>query len=82
MVAGSALYTSREIVAARRQAHQQQVPAGDLGDIAARIIASTTRQHVEVQDDGSRDAMPDLRIEYPHRPPGFAEVVADMDPAY
>jgi hypothetical protein len=37
---------------------------------------------VVIQDDGSHNAMPDLRIEYPNRPLAFAEVVAHMDPAY
>lgn len=66
----------------RRRAHQQQAPAGDLEGMAARIMACTTGQHVVIQDDGSRNAMPDLRIKYRDRPHGFAEVAAEMDPAY
>src|SRR4051812_12450962 len=66
----------------RRRAQQQRSPAGDLEMLAARIINFTTCQQVVIQDDGSRSAMPDLRIEYPDRPPGFAEIVAHMDPAY
>jgi hypothetical protein len=66
----------------RRRTHQQKAPAGDSEHLAAQVIAYTTGQQVVIQDDGSQDAMPDLRIEYPDRAPGFAEVVADMDPAY
>lgn len=66
----------------RRRAHQQQAPAGDIEWLAAQTVAFAAGQHVVIQDDGSRDAMPDLRIEYADRPPGFGEVVAQMDPAY
>lgn len=52
----------------RRRA-QQQAPAGDLEGFAARIVAFTTDQQVVIQDDGRRDAMPDLRIDYRDRPP-------------
>jgi hypothetical protein len=75
-------YEVTDLRTPRRRAHQQQAPAGDIEGQAARIVAFTTDQHVVIQDDGSRNAMPDLRIEYPDRPHGFAEVVAEMDPAY
>jgi len=51
--------------------------------MAARILMHTLKVDVILQDDGSKHAMPDLMIEYRDgRPPGFAEVVADMSQAY
>ena len=57
-------------------------PVGDLEGVAGRVIARFTGAQVVLQDDGSADRMPDIRIEYPDRPPAFVEVVADIAPAY
>jgi hypothetical protein len=57
-------------------------PVGDLERVAGRVIARFTGAQVVLQDDGSADRMPDIRIEYPDRPPAFVEVVADIAPAY
>jgi len=37
---------------------------------------------VVIQDDGSRPAMPDIRIDYADKPPAYVEVVVDIDPYY
>ncbi len=46
------------------------------------MIARYTGAQVVLQDDGSVEGMPDIRIDYPDRPPAFVEVVADIDPGY
>lgn len=55
---------------------------GDFEGSAARVIAGVTGEHVIIQDDGSHDSMPDLRIDYAQRPPGYVEVVVDIDQDY
>lgn len=67
---------------ARRQRSARAGPVGDLEYVAGRVIARYTGARVVLQDDGSVDRMPDIRIEYPDRPPAFVEVVADIDPGY
>jgi hypothetical protein len=66
----------------RRQRSAQSGPVGDLEGLAGRIIARYTGESVVLQDDGSQDRMPDIRIDYTDRPSAYVEVVADIDPAY
>jgi hypothetical protein len=68
---------------ARRQRSAHLGPVGDLLErVAGRVIARFTGTRVVLQDDGSADRMPDIRIEYPDRPPAFVEVTSDIEPAY
>lgn len=55
---------------------------GDFEALAGRVVARLTGAPVVIQDDNSRDAMPDLRIDYPRRVPGYAEVWRDIEPGY
>lgn len=57
-------------------------PEGDFELFAARVAHRLLGADVVVQDDGSRDAMPDLRIERPGAPAAYGEVVLDMDTRY
>lgn len=66
----------------RRVASLQKGPVGDVEYTAGRVIARLTGQSVILQDDGSQEMMPDIRIEYAGRPPGFVEVVTDIDSNY
>lgn len=56
--------------------------AGDFEGMAARVMARLTGERVVLQDDGSSDAMPDIRIERAGRPAAYGEVVADLDAGY
>lgn len=55
---------------------------GDFEGMAARVVARLTGERVVIQDDGSRPAMPDFRIEYAAKPAAYVEAVVDMDPSY
>jgi hypothetical protein len=54
----------------------------DVERLAGRVVARLTGEHVVIQDNGSSDSMPDLRIDYTDRPAGYVEVWADIDPRY
>lgn len=59
--------------------------AGPLGDFeywSARVMARVSGHRVTLQDDGSRDRMPDIRIDHPDTAPSFAEVWTDIDEDY
>lgn len=49
---------------------------------AANVIWRFTGEHVVIQDDGSSDAMPDIRINYSDGRVGFVEVWKDLDGPY
>jgi hypothetical protein len=66
----------------RRRRSALSGPVGDLEGMAGRILARYTGETVVIQDDGSQDRMPDIRIDYPDRSSAFVEVVSDIDPAY
>ncbi len=66
----------------RRVATLQEGPVGDVEYTAGRVIARLTGERVVLQDDGSQEKMPDIRIEYASRPPGYVEVVTDIDSKY
>jgi hypothetical protein len=57
-------------------------PVGDLEGVAGLIIARYTGASVVIQDDGSQDRMPDIRIDYPDRFSAYVEVVSDIDRSY
>lgn len=57
-------------------------PNRDFEQAAARVVARLTGERVVLQDDGSRDRMPDIRIEYTGSDPGYVEVWTDTDPGY
>jgi hypothetical protein len=46
------------------------------------VVVRLTGESVVIQDDGSRPAMPDIRIDYADKPPAYVEVVVDIDPYY
>jgi hypothetical protein len=50
--------------------------------MAARVIARLTGERVVIQDDGSKDSMADIRVDYADRPPAYVEVVIDLDHSY
>jgi hypothetical protein len=66
----------------RRRQSAQSGPVGDLEGLAGRILARYTGESVVIQDDGSKDRMPDIRIDYMDRPSAFVEVVSHIDRAY
>jgi hypothetical protein len=55
---------------------------GDFELAAARVVARLSGERVVLQDDNSVAAMVDIRIDYGDRPPGYVEVVTDIDQAY
>jgi hypothetical protein len=57
-------------------------PVGDFESAAARVVARLTGERVILQDDGSRDSMVDIRIEYTDRDPGYVEVLTDIGEGY
>lgn len=59
-----------------------QSPHGDFERTAARVVARLTGEPVFLQDDGSEDRMPDIRIEHLGRGPDYVEVWTDTDPDY
>jgi len=65
-----------------RRRRAAESPVGDFEGMAARVVARLTGEHVVIQDDGSRPAMPDIRIEYAAKPAAYVEVVVDIDSSY
>ncbi len=57
-------------------------PIGDFEAVAARVVARLTGALVFLDDDGSQDRMPDIRIEYWDCGPSYGEVWTDTDPQY
>ena len=57
-------------------------PVGDFEGMAARVVARLTGERVVIQDDGSRPAMPDIRIDYAAKPSAYVEAVVDIDTSY
>jgi hypothetical protein len=55
---------------------------GDIEYLAGRVVARLTGEHVVIQDNGSSDSMPDIRIDYTDRPAGYVEVSMDIDRRY
>lgn len=69
----------------RPQERRKRAAGGAVGDfegMAARVVARLTGERVIIQDDGSRPAMPDIRIEYATKPIAYVEVVVDIDTSY
>lgn len=66
----------------KRRTRMAPGPTGDFEGMAARVVARLTGERVVIQDDGSRPAMPDIRIDYAVQPPAYVEAVVDIDPAY
>lgn len=56
--------------------------AGDFEGMAARVIARLTGEQAVVQDDGTSDAVPDIRIERAGRPAAYSKVAAGLDAGY
>lgn len=65
-----------------RRVRAAQGPVGDFEGKAARVVARLTGERVVIQDDGSRPAMPDIRIDYATKPPAYVEAVVDIDTSY
>jgi hypothetical protein len=65
-----------------RVARLQEKAVGDFEYASARVVARLTGEPVTLQDDGSQDSMPDIRIDYSNRPPAFMEVWTDIDENY
>ncbi len=63
-------------------ARKQKSPTGDFEYAAGRIVARLTGERVVLQDDGSRNRMVDIRIDYDGREPGYVEVTTDIDGGY
>ncbi len=55
---------------------------GDFEYAAARVVARLTGEQVTLQDDGSRDGMVDIRVDYADRPSGYVEVWTEIEPGY
>ncbi|MGW3858394.1 hypothetical protein [Micromonospora arida] len=55
---------------------------GDFEGAAARVVARLTGEYVVLQDDGSADGMPDLRIEYRDGRTAYGEITQDLAEAY
>ena len=55
-------------------------PVGDFEGMAARVVARLTGERVVIQDDGSKPAMPDIRVDYDDKPAAYVEAVVDADP--
>jgi hypothetical protein len=69
----------------RRGQRVARLNKGSLGDfecLAARVVARLTGERVILEDDGSRDGMNDIRIEYADRRPGYVEVWTDIERGY
>lgn len=65
-----------------RRMRAAQRPVGDFEGMAARVVARLTGERVVIQDDGSRPAMPDIRIDYATKPAAYVEAVVDIDTSY
>jgi hypothetical protein len=68
-----------------RKPERRSTASGTIGDfeaMAARVVARLTGHKVILQDDGSSEGMPDIRIEYPDGSKGYAEVVMDYDASH
>jgi hypothetical protein len=65
-----------------RRLHLAAGPVGDFEGMAARVVARITGECVVIQDDGSKPAMPDIRIDYAGRAPAYVEVVVDVETSY
>jgi hypothetical protein len=63
-------------------ARRQGSPVGDFEAAAARVVARLTGERVILQDDGSRDGMVDIRVEYTDRAPTYVEVWTDIEAGY
>ena len=57
-------------------------PVGDFEGMAARVVARLTGERVVIQDDGSKPAMADIRIDYTDKPAAYVEVVVDIEGSY
>jgi hypothetical protein len=54
-----------------------EVRCGEYEDDAQRVIETALGVSVVQYDTNSGHSVPDLRIDYPDRPPGYVEVVSD-----
>lgn len=63
-------------------AKRAQGPIGDFERSAARVVARLTGARTVLQDDGSHDRMPDIRVEHPDGRLAYVEVWTDVDPDY
>lgn len=63
-------------------AKRAQSPLGDFERDAARVVARLTGARTILQDDGSHDRMPDIRVEYSDGRLAYVEVWTDVDPGY
>jgi hypothetical protein len=66
----------------QRRRHVAEGPVGDFEGMAARVVARLTGERVVIQDDGSKPAMPDIRIDYSAKPPAYIEAVVDVATPY
>jgi hypothetical protein len=71
-----------DLRAEERRRRAAKGPVGDFEGMAARVVARLTGEKVIIQDDGSRSAMPDIRIEYAAKPAAYVEAVVDIDTSY
>ena len=67
---------------AERVARHREQAVDDFELAAGRVVARLTGEAVVLQDDGSENSMPDIRIDYADRSPAFAEVWIDIDSNY
>ena len=77
VLAPAANYRPGYPVDLRRTDQISRKPLGPVGDFevaAGRVVARLTGEPVYLQDDGSRDAMVDIRIDYRDRAAGYVEV--------
>lgn len=65
---------------AAQAARAQSGVRGDIERSAARVVARLTGERVELIDDGQRDSMPDIMVDFGGRV-AYVEVVMDADPA-
>jgi hypothetical protein len=67
-----------DLRAPKHIAHRARGPLGDFEWAAARVVARHSGARVTIQDDGSRAAIVDIRIDYADRDPGYLEVGTDL----
>jgi hypothetical protein len=76
---GAELIEERPAEVVRRAARR---PEGDFERIAANVVRRLSGADVYLQDDGSRHAMPDLRIVHRDGQLEYGEVITDYERAY
>jgi len=65
---------------ANRVAYWQSGPMGDFEWKAARVVARHSGARVTLQDDGTQEALPDIRVDHADRLVAYVEVGTDVHP--